>query len=149
MWDPYSSFSAGDILPQFLERYIKHPPFHNPTMYASALMYTWHLLLISHVHLSTVTFLLYSYLQPPNVHVHMLHIADFASSTLVSHCCRKSSQQRDTTSAPRTVHSDICVSMPKRSLGGSQSFITFIDDCTRKVWAYSIKSKDEALATFA
>mgnify|MGYP000232211528 CR=1 FL=1 len=38
--------------------------------------------------------------------------------------------------------------MPERSLGGSRYFITFVDDCTRKVWAYSIKSKDEALEVF-
>ena len=31
------------------------------------------------------------------------------------------------------IHSDICRSMPERSLGGSRYFITFVDDCTRKV----------------
>ena len=46
------------------------------------------------------------------------------------------------------VHTDICGPMPERSLGGSRYFITFVDDCTRKVWAYSIKSKDEALEVF-
>ena len=39
--------------------------------------------------------------------------------------------------------------IPKRSLGGPRYFITFVDDCTRKVWAYSIKSKDEMLEVFA
>ena len=39
--------------------------------------------------------------------------------------------------------------MPERSLGGSRYFITFIDDCTRKVWAYSIRSKEETLEVFS
>ena len=30
------------------------------------------------------------------------------------------------------IHSDICGPMPERSLGGSQYFITFLDDCTQK-----------------
>ena len=46
------------------------------------------------------------------------------------------------------VHTDICGPMPKRTLGGSWYFITFVDNCTQKVWAYSIKSKDEALEAF-
>ena len=47
------------------------------------------------------------------------------------------------------VHTDICGPMPERSLGGSRYFITFIDDCTRKVWAYSIRSKEETLEVFS
>ena len=43
------------------------------------------------------------------------------------------------------VQVDICGTMLERSLGGSQYFITFVDDCTWKVWAYSLRSKDEAL----
>ena len=38
--------------------------------------------------------------------------------------------------------------MPERSLGGSGYFITFVDDNTRKVWTYSIRSKDEVLVVF-
>ena len=38
--------------------------------------------------------------------------------------------------------------MLERSQGGSWYFITFVDDCTRKVWAYSLRSKDEALTVF-
>ena len=47
------------------------------------------------------------------------------------------------------IHSDICGTMLEISLGGSQYFITFVDDCTRKVWAYSLRSKDEALTIFS
>ena len=39
--------------------------------------------------------------------------------------------------------------MPERSLGGSQYFITIVDDCTWKVWAYSRRSKDETLTVFS
>ena len=38
--------------------------------------------------------------------------------------------------------------MPERFLGDSH-FSIFVDDCTRKVWAYSTKSKDEGLEVFA
>ena len=47
------------------------------------------------------------------------------------------------------IDNDIYEPMPERSRGGAQYFITFVDVCTRKVWAYSLKSKDEALETFA
>ena len=43
------------------------------------------------------------------------------------------------------VHTNICGPMPERPLRGTRCFITFVDDCTHKVWAYSIRSKDEAL----
>ena len=39
--------------------------------------------------------------------------------------------------------------MPKRSLSNSRYFITFEDDCTLKVWDYSLRSKDEALTVFS
>ena len=70
----------GDILPQVLERYIKHPPFYT---YSSLTL----------VHLSTLTFPFFILFTIPNVYVHMLHIADFVCSTRFSHCRRKSSQQ--------------------------------------------------------
>ena len=41
------------------------------------------------------------------------------------------------------IHTDICGPMLKRLLGGSRYFITFLDDCTRKVWAYSLRSQVE------
>ena len=47
------------------------------------------------------------------------------------------------------VHTDRCGLIPEKSLGGSRYFITFVDDCTRKVWAYSLRSKDEVLAVLS
>ena len=46
------------------------------------------------------------------------------------------------------IPNDICGLVPEISLGGAQYFITFVDDCTRKVWVYSLKTKDKALETF-
>jgi len=45
------------------------------------------------------------------------------------------------------VHSDVC-STSERSLGGSQYFVTFIDDHSRKVWVYPLKMKDQVLQVF-
>ena len=41
------------------------------------------------------------------------------------------------------VHSDVCGPMNRKSMGGARYFVTFIDDCTRKVWLYVMRSKDE------
>ena len=38
------------------------------------------------------------------------------------------------------VHSNVCGPMPHQSLGGASYFISLIDDLTRKVWAYPIRS---------
>ncbi|CAM8972007.1 unnamed protein product [Rhodiola kirilowii] len=46
------------------------------------------------------------------------------------------------------VHTDVCGPMKVRSLGGSRYFVTFIDDASRKVWAYALKSKDQVAVVF-
>ena len=38
--------------------------------------------------------------------------------------------------------------MPHQSLGGALYFVSFIDDSTRRVWAYPIKTKDSVLDFF-
>ena len=43
------------------------------------------------------------------------------------------------------VHSDVCGPMLVMSMGGSLYFVMFIDNYSRKVWAYAIKRKDEVL----
>ena len=45
------------------------------------------------------------------------------------------------------VHSDVC-KMLVRSIGGAKYFVTFIDDFSRKVWAFPLKSKDQVLGVF-
>ena len=38
--------------------------------------------------------------------------------------------------------------MRTQSLGGASYFVPFIDDATRKVWAYAVNSKDETFSCF-
>ena len=40
------------------------------------------------------------------------------------------------------VYSDVCGPMDVETLEENRYFITFIDDATRKVWIYLLKSKD-------
>ena len=46
------------------------------------------------------------------------------------------------------VHSDVCGLMKVNSLGGASYFVTFIDDFSRKVWAYTLKTKNQVLDKF-
>jgi len=38
--------------------------------------------------------------------------------------------------------------MSVRSIGDAKYFVTFIDDFSRKVWAFPLKSKDQVLSVF-
>ena len=44
---------------------------------------------------------------------------------------------------------DACGPMPHQSLGGASYFVSFIDDSTRKVWAYPIRTKDRVFSIFS
>ena len=46
------------------------------------------------------------------------------------------------------VHSDVCGPMEVESLSMHQYFVTYIDDASRKVWVYLLKSKDQVFQTF-
>lgn len=46
------------------------------------------------------------------------------------------------------IDTDVCGPMEKKSIGGASYFITFIDDMTRRVFVYFIKSKDEVYEKF-
>jgi transposase InsO family protein len=46
------------------------------------------------------------------------------------------------------VHSDVCGPMKTKTLGGCLYFATFIDDHSRKVWVYTLKTKDQVLDVF-
>ena len=46
------------------------------------------------------------------------------------------------------VYSDVCGPLEVNSLGGNKYFLTFIDDASRKVWVYFLKSKDQVLDYF-
>ena len=46
------------------------------------------------------------------------------------------------------VHSGVCGLMPHQPLGGASYFISFIDDATRKKWAYLGRTKDRLFSVF-
>eukprot|EP00253_Pinus_taeda_P025723 PITA_25723 len=46
------------------------------------------------------------------------------------------------------VHSDLCGPMQTPPLAGSQYFLTFIDDFTRKTWVYFLKNNSEVFEKF-
>ena len=45
------------------------------------------------------------------------------------------------------VHTDVCY-VDTKSHSGGQYFVTFIDDYSRKLWAYVLKTKDQVLSVF-
>ena len=45
------------------------------------------------------------------------------------------------------VHTDVC-SVDMKSHSGGQYFVTFIDNHSRKLWAYILKTKDQVLSVF-
>jgi transposase InsO family protein len=46
------------------------------------------------------------------------------------------------------IHSDVWGPSPTISYGGSSYFVTFIDDFSRKVWIYMLKSKADVFIVF-
>jgi len=46
------------------------------------------------------------------------------------------------------VHTDLCGPMQNQLFGRSFYFLTFIDDCRRKVWLYFLKHKSETFTRF-
>lgn len=48
----------------------------------------------------------------------------------------------------KRIHSDVCGPLPLKSIGGALYFVTFIDDFSRMVFVYTIKSKGEVFTKF-
>ena len=46
------------------------------------------------------------------------------------------------------IHTDVWGPTKTASLGGKHYFVTFADDFSRRVWVYTLKSKDEVFETF-
>lgn len=46
------------------------------------------------------------------------------------------------------VHSDVCGPFKTKTIGGCSYFVTFVDDYSRKVWVYTLKTKDQVLEVF-
>ncbi|RDX88079.1 hypothetical protein CR513_30373, partial [Mucuna pruriens] len=45
-------------------------------------------------------------------------------------------------------HPDVCGPLKIKSFSGTLYFVTFIDDCSRKLWVYVLKTKDQVLEKF-
>ncbi|RDX95839.1 hypothetical protein CR513_21583, partial [Mucuna pruriens] len=43
------------------------------------------------------------------------------------------------------VHSDVCGLLKVKSFSGALYFVTFINDCSKKLWVYTLKLKDQVL----
>ena len=46
------------------------------------------------------------------------------------------------------MHFDVCSPLKVKSFIGALYFVTFIDDCSRKLWVYALKTKDQVLEKF-
>ena len=46
------------------------------------------------------------------------------------------------------MHSDLCGKMNKKLLSGAEYFLSFVDDKTRYVWVYFLKSKEQVFEKF-
>lgn len=46
------------------------------------------------------------------------------------------------------VHLDLCDPFNPQTLGGSRYFVTFIDDYSRNIWVYTLRTKDQVLDVF-
>ena len=46
------------------------------------------------------------------------------------------------------IHTDVWGLTKTASLGGKHYFVTFVDDFSRRVWVYTMKSKNEVFETF-
>ena len=45
------------------------------------------------------------------------------------------------------IHTDVCT-MQTRTVGDALYYVTFIDDHSRKIWGFSLKTKDHVLDSF-
>ncbi|CAL5376159.1 unnamed protein product [Camellia sinensis] len=59
-----------------------------------------------------------------------------------------SSTSKRKTEVLNLVYSDVCGPIEVESLGGRKYFLTFIDDASRKLWVYFLKTKDEVFQHF-
>jgi transposase InsO family protein len=84
---------------------------------------------------------------------------DIASEKSLELCkgCLEGKQHREAFPSGKTkrasdfleiVHSDVCGPMKYTSIGGSNYFLTFIDDYSRMTFVYFLKSKDEVFEKF-
>lgn len=53
-----------------------------------------------------------------------------------------------TSNVLNVIHSNVCAPFEVPSLGGKKYFTSFVDEYSRMMWLYLIKSKDEVLSSF-
>ena len=46
------------------------------------------------------------------------------------------------------VHLDVCGPLKLKSFSGALYFVTFINDCSKKLWVYALKTKNQVLKKF-
>ena len=46
------------------------------------------------------------------------------------------------------MHSDVCGPLNVKSFSGALYFVTFINDCSKKLWVYALKTKNQVLEKF-
>ena len=46
------------------------------------------------------------------------------------------------------VHLDLCGPMKTKNFSGGLYFVTFINDHSKRLWVYALKTKDQALGVF-
>ena len=59
-----------------------------------------------------------------------------------------STSQHKTKGLLNLIHTDVWGPSPVASIGGARSYVTFIDDFSRKVWVYFLKQKSEVFQKF-
>ena len=82
----------------------------------------------------------------------------FVKGMSLKHCdyCLFGKQHRVSFRIPSTrkpnvldlIYYDVCDPINVESLGGNKYFVTFIDDASRKVWVYFLKTKDQVFEHF-
>lgn len=84
-------------------------------------------------------------------------LPDITDSMKVCEVCLKGKQHRDpiprkskwrATERLELVHADICGPIAPTSTSGERYFLSFIDDASRKIWAYLLTDKSEAFMKF-
>jgi transposase InsO family protein len=65
-----------------------------------------------------------------------------ARKSFVDHIAMRAKNKLD------VVHTDVCGPFETESLGGNRYFVSFVDEYSRMMWIYLIKTKDEVLSVF-
>ncbi|KAM0024917.1 putative RNA-directed DNA polymerase [Helianthus debilis subsp. tardiflorus] len=82
---------------------------------------------------------------------YLTHPSQICEGCLVAKQPRKSFPSQSTWRATRPlalIHADICGHIDPATIGGKRYYLLFVDDYTRYMWIYLLKTKDEAFTMF-